>query len=282
VDEVTIFLRFLVDMGLVMWHETDSLRRFVIFDAVSFFVKPATIVICKHEATFGEGNSHSHSHSKANATTTSFADDDGVIHRKDIHNQCMQKYSADWELFVRKGVISAELLRALLDGHTLKETGGMFAFTDLIIELMVLHGLLVSLSTNNNANTNNNTIINTIINNNVNNTNNIYNSNNVNNNSNNTTNSNEKKYFLVPSVLPSVDPSHALTINAAKLPMWPHQSTCIFAFATSDNNIRDYSVISAVDLATTCFLPTGFFERLLGKLVLWSHNTRSEDEDKSR
>eukprot|EP01040_Poterioochromonas_malhamensis_P014975 gene14975-biopygen3469 len=47
-NKVSLLLRFLHEMGILMWHDDDKLREVVVFDPIEYFVKPATIVICKH------------------------------------------------------------------------------------------------------------------------------------------------------------------------------------------------------------------------------------------
>jgi hypothetical protein len=47
-ERVSVLLRFFHEMGILMWHDEDTLRDVVVFDPIEYFVKPATIVICKH------------------------------------------------------------------------------------------------------------------------------------------------------------------------------------------------------------------------------------------
>jgi GTPase SAR1 family protein len=44
---LTQFLLFLHQMGMLMWHEEEGLRDLVILLPIDYFVRPATIIICK-------------------------------------------------------------------------------------------------------------------------------------------------------------------------------------------------------------------------------------------
>ena len=48
-DEIPRLLRFLHEMGSVFWLQEETLRDFVILDVVKAFVKPAALLICKHQ-----------------------------------------------------------------------------------------------------------------------------------------------------------------------------------------------------------------------------------------
>jgi GTPase SAR1 family protein len=90
-DEVGPFLRFLHDMGMVMWHDEDNLRDIVVIDPIEYLVKPATIVICKHIPD------------KV----------DGVHHSKDIHKICQQRCFEDWHILTRHGVATRNVINCL-------------------------------------------------------------------------------------------------------------------------------------------------------------------------
>lgn len=109
------FLRFLHEMGALMWHEEDELKDVVIMNPISYFVTPATVVICKHTPTA----------------------DDNVCHSLDIHKKVRKQHMSDWEEMTGKGIISQALLHALLESADEKER---------IVQLMLKYGLLVRLS----------------------------------------------------------------------------------------------------------------------------------------
>jgi hypothetical protein len=45
VGRVPEILKFFSEMGVVLWHEDESLKNVVIMDPVEYFVKPATMII---------------------------------------------------------------------------------------------------------------------------------------------------------------------------------------------------------------------------------------------
>ena len=46
-DAISIFLSFMNELGCVLWLDEEGLRDVVILDIISFFVEPATLIICK-------------------------------------------------------------------------------------------------------------------------------------------------------------------------------------------------------------------------------------------
>jgi hypothetical protein len=57
-EELPNLLRFLHEMGALMWHEDEALRNVIILDAVQFFVQPVTLIICKHAPTANDPTLH--------------------------------------------------------------------------------------------------------------------------------------------------------------------------------------------------------------------------------
>jgi len=90
--EVPYFLSFLHDMGMLMWHEEPSLCDVVIMDPVSFFVKPATNVICKHEPDLV----------------------DDTVHIRQIHDEMRIRYGVDFKTMTKKGIVTDRLMQGLL------------------------------------------------------------------------------------------------------------------------------------------------------------------------
>jgi hypothetical protein len=88
-SEVPYFLSFLHDMGMLMWHEELSLCDVVIMDPVSFFVKPATNVICKHELDLV----------------------DDTVHIRQIHKDMIVRYGVDFKTMKRKGIVTDRLMQ---------------------------------------------------------------------------------------------------------------------------------------------------------------------------
>lgn len=109
------FLYFLHEMGMVMWHSDEGLKDVVILDPIDYFVKPATVVICKHAPK----------------------KDDAIYHSLAIHKKVKKKMKNDWDLMVSYGLVSDVLLSELLessDDHRYK-----------IVKLMLKYGLLVKI-----------------------------------------------------------------------------------------------------------------------------------------
>lgn len=231
---VPVMLAFLHEMGVLMWHNDLSLRDVVIMDAVAYFVGPATRVICKHTAS----------------------SDDDTRHVLDIHKRCQKEYFNDWKRMVSQGVVSENLLRALLE----KGEEEM----DIIIHMMVKFGLLVRLRSDDDderlqllfgedrrvaqlgkA-------------------------------SPKTRKERFMARYLVPALLPA-DPEYAdgtdLLENFLSVDDWTDGPihTCYFVFSMS-SEMRE-SVLSIDDLRANGFLPRGLFERYIGRVVAWSQQT---------
>ena len=78
-------------------------------------------------------------------------------------------------------------------------------------------------------------------------------------------------FYLVPSLIPVANSSD-MKISIETMQRWTSRSTCIFAFSTTNTksaiSMSKKQAISAKDLETLCFLPSGLFERLIGKTRL--------------
>ena len=75
--------------------------------------------------------------------------------------------------------------------------------------------------------------------------------------------------YLVPSLLNAVD----LTLQGNEV-SWTDDvyQSCLFFF-TVDSNLASKITMSQSDLVSKGFLPSGFFERLLSKILLWCQST---------
>jgi GTPase SAR1 family protein len=112
---VPTLLRFFHEMGILMWHDEDSLRDVIVFDAIEYFVKPATIIICQHAPN----------------------QSDGIYHSLEIHRKVKKLFPKEFREMVQHGIISEPLLVALL-----AEFSQNYAH---IKQLMLKYGLLVPL-----------------------------------------------------------------------------------------------------------------------------------------
>ena len=95
--------------------DEPELRNVVIMDPISFFVRPATIVICKHVPTA----------------------DDPTHHLLDVHKICRKKKNRQWQKMTTAGVVESDVLELLLSDHSEN--------IDKIRRLMIKFGLLVRL-----------------------------------------------------------------------------------------------------------------------------------------
>jgi GTPase SAR1 family protein len=115
-ERVSVLLRFFHEMGILMWHDEDTLRDVVVFDPIEYFVKPATIVICKHNPD------------KV----------DGIYHSMEIHRKVKKVLPKEFREMIQHGIVSEPLLIALLEEHS-----SNYKF---IKQLMLKYGLLVPLT----------------------------------------------------------------------------------------------------------------------------------------
>ena len=119
VDEVAapLFLSFLSEMGVLLWIDETGLRDVVILDPVTYFVEPASRIICNHRAHFS----------------------DSTIHHKNIQAVCRKNQGMECDRMIQKGLVSRQLLNVLLS-HKL-EPGNIPA----VIDLMLKYGLIIRL-----------------------------------------------------------------------------------------------------------------------------------------
>jgi hypothetical protein len=114
-DRVPSLLRFLHEMGILMWHDEDTLRDIIVFDPIEYFVKPATIIICKHVPN----------------------QSDGIYHSTEIHRKVKKMFPKEFREMVQHGIVSELLLTALL--------GEFSENYKYVKQLMLKYGLLVPL-----------------------------------------------------------------------------------------------------------------------------------------
>lgn len=87
-SEVEYFLTFMHEMGILLWHNEPTLRDVVILDAVQYFVRPATVIICKYAP---------------DAT-------DATNHTMQEHVNCRDNCRLDWTKFTKTAILSATML----------------------------------------------------------------------------------------------------------------------------------------------------------------------------
>mmetsp|Transcript_23591 Transcript_23591/g.23783 ORF Transcript_23591/g.23783 Transcript_23591/m.23783 type:complete len:1313 (+) Transcript_23591:119-4057(+) len=95
-SNVPSLLRFLHQMGVLMWHEDEKLRDVVILNAVDYFITPATRVVCKHQSSLEDRSAD-------------------CVHYLPIHKKCKKELPLDWQNMLDKGIVTTELLYRLLE-----------------------------------------------------------------------------------------------------------------------------------------------------------------------
>jgi GTPase SAR1 family protein len=114
-DEVPTLLTFFHEMGILMWHDEDTLRDTIVFDPIECFVKPATLIVCKHVPN----------------------QSDGVHHSTKLHEEARKLFPVEFSEMTQYGIVAESILVALL-----KEYSGSYQH---VKQLMIKYGLLVPL-----------------------------------------------------------------------------------------------------------------------------------------
>ena len=108
-------LRYFHEMGYLMWHDQPVLRDVIILDPIEFFVKPASLIICKH---IQDGN-------------------DPRQHFLSVHSKCKRMQFNKFTALTTKGILYSSLQPILWEEY--KE------HNDILLHLMCRYGLLVPL-----------------------------------------------------------------------------------------------------------------------------------------
>jgi GTPase SAR1 family protein len=109
-------LKFFHEMGIIMWFDQDEiLKEVIVFDPIEYFVKPSTVLICKHVPDMS----------------------DGIHHVLEIHREARKTYPRDFSEMTGRGLVSERLMTALLRPYS----------QNLIYvkQLMLNYGLIVPL-----------------------------------------------------------------------------------------------------------------------------------------
>jgi GTPase SAR1 family protein len=117
-EEITKMLMYFSEMGILIWVNEANLRDIVILDPIEYFVKPATIIICKHIATTDDP-SH-------------------TVHCEEIHESSRKEWPKDWYQMLEFGLVSDRLARRLLESACTGEH-----HVEKVLVLMKRYGLLV-------------------------------------------------------------------------------------------------------------------------------------------
>ena len=109
-------LSFFHEMGYLMWHDQSVLRDFIILDPIEFFVKPASLIICKH---IRDGNNP-------------------TMHFLPVHSKCKKMQFRNFDILTKNGILNSSLLPILWE--ELAEDR-----RTILLHLMCRYGLLVPL-----------------------------------------------------------------------------------------------------------------------------------------
>jgi hypothetical protein len=108
-------LRYFHEMGYLMWHDQPLLRDVIILDPIEFFVKPASLIICKH---IHDGNNP-------------------TVHFLPVHSKCKKMHFNKFYDLTTKGILNSSLLPILWEEFTDRSS--------ILLHLMCRYGLLVPL-----------------------------------------------------------------------------------------------------------------------------------------
>ena len=84
-------LRYFHEMGYWMWHDQPVLRDVIILDPIEFFVKPASLIICKHIKD----------------------ESDPTFHFLPVHSKCKKMEFNKFNDLTTKGILNSSLLPIL-------------------------------------------------------------------------------------------------------------------------------------------------------------------------
>jgi hypothetical protein len=209
---VPYLLKFMHEMGLAMWHEEVSLKDVIIMDPVKYFVTPATTIICKHVQRED--------------------DHDATWHLLPIHKKCRKAYSDDWKMMLEYGLVSEQLLDALLSEYLQKEK---------VKALMLRYGLLVRLNNKLNSNSDSSSETDAA-----------------------SSNSMFGTGYLVPSLFNAKEELKGGT-NHQQEAFMSINSFHIGFYASRMLEVA--SITDTSEMKSKGFLPNGFFERLLCRMI---------------
>ena len=116
-DAAPHFLSFLNGMGVVFWQNETGLRDVVILDIISFFIEPATLIICNHMSK----------------------PIDSTIHHEKIQAVRRKNRSMEWNEMTQRGLVNQSLMEFLLS-HKVEASN-----IPVVINMMQKYGLIVKL-----------------------------------------------------------------------------------------------------------------------------------------
>jgi GTPase SAR1 family protein/DNA-binding MarR family transcriptional regulator len=233
-EGVSELLRYLYEMGLLIWIEEPGLREIVILDPIEYFVKPVTRIICKH--------------------LSSKKDPYATKHELPIHKECQRELSKDWELMLEFGLVSETLAKRLLKNERHGEISE--DHLDMVMLLMKRFGLMIPVLFQREAA-------------------------NIDDGPQDCKQDHEGLLYFIPSLLPEnpnlIIPSadnrternivSRLQQRFNRLSNFQPSQTILFAFFLPSNSTNDASLFSLEELSNGGFLPNGFFDRFIARVL---------------
>ena len=212
-NHVDYLLKFLHEMGVLLWVNEPGLRDVVILDPIEYLVKPCTRIICNHFGT----------------------SDDFTRHELPEHMACNEGPKSTWAKSLFHNLTDVgkldERLLEILWGDRLSEKKRL-------LMLLVKYGLFVPISGDDGEGGSEEAA------------------------------DAAAKQYLVPSLLPIAGDHDAGDWGDDKL----EKHTCYLAFSLN-GDIKSEPYITPKRLHEDGFLPSGFFERVLGKCISWAQQT---------
>ena len=108
-------LHYFHEMGYLMWHDHSVLRDVIILDPIDFFVKPASLIICKHIKD----------------------ESDSTFHFLPVHSKCKDMHEQKFNDLTTKGILNSFLLPILWEEFADRSA--------ILLHLMCRYSLLVPL-----------------------------------------------------------------------------------------------------------------------------------------
>ena len=120
-NSVPLFLSFLNKMGVVLWLDEEELRDVVILDVMTFFIEPASLIVCDHISNSSD--------------STNNLREKQLYYQKQLYYR--KKDPISWDQMTQRGIVSRQYLDILLG--ELVPTGNI----PVVRNLMLKYGLIV-------------------------------------------------------------------------------------------------------------------------------------------
>ncbi len=214
-EHVKILLKFLHEMGILLWIDEPGVSDVVILDAIQYLVLPASTVICNHHGTRG---------------------DDSTAHKMKQHQACEQSgpnIKAMFDHLTDDGILDTNLLDILWADCIPEKTR--------LLHLMTKFGLLVPMTKSSMQHT-----------------------------ASSATDEDDQNsnFYVVPALLPN--DKHRECEDWGDEQIEKHTAFFVFSFLPE---LAQRTHLHAEDLQKSCFMPSGLFERVLGRCIVRAQAT---------